>query len=395
MDKDTSVKLYNKVLEPLLKIEEIFNKWFGEDKVDLQYMPYDAFCAHLSKTLSVNDNNIEETAKDLREKLGTCTLYVYFGTVDVTNENNDSERIYGLIASITLRYTGKMIGNLLLNRHLYTRKHLMYGYLHSHVSGIPSIASQFQSCCLGTGPIRRTIATLNTDPDDSIWELFCVELQRYVETESLRGGPYHRLAALEKSLETQLAREVYIGNPEFDPMSEDFINTLTRYIMSNADFTYAYADDVYMPAMSAGEFAKYVTRAYFNFRKAGYDDRPLGFLMNHGIIVEGIIENNTLKSKSILNRNNHSQLIGNTVCIFKGKPLTVEIIQEESEPNTPKYYVVAPKICSRIWSTIVLFINTYASFSLINKDLAFRLFYEREGDSHTVAETINRTPNFV
>lgn len=395
MDKDTSVKLYNKVLEPLLKIEGIFNKWFGEDKVDLQHLPYDDFCALLPETLSVNDNNIEATSKRLRERLGNCYLYVYFGTVDVTNENNDSERIYGLIAQITVSYAGKMIGNFLLNRHLYTQKHLMYGYLHSHVSMIPSRANQFQSCCLGTGPIRRTIATLNADPEDSIWELFCVELQRYVETESLRGGPYHRLAALERDSETQLPSDIYIGNPEFDPISEDLINSLTWYIMSGADFTYGYSDGVYQPAMSPGEFAKYVTRAYFDFRKAGYDDRPLRFLVNNGILAEGIIENNTLKAKSFFRRNGYSQLIGGTVCTFKGKPLIVEIVPEETEPNTIKYYVVDPKICSRIWSTIIMFINTYASFSLINKDIAFTGFYEKEGDLSTVAETINRVPSFV
>ena len=59
--------------------------------------------------------------------------------------------------------------------------------------------TRFKSPCTGSGPINSTLATLATDYDEGIWQLFCLELDRYVRVESIEGVPYHRLESISAS----------------------------------------------------------------------------------------------------------------------------------------------------------------------------------------------------
>ena len=64
----------------------------------------------------------------------------------------------------------------------------------SHVHGIPfNRFTDFKSPCLGSGPIKSTVATLALGYDEAIRQLFCLELDKYVRVESIAGIPYRYL----------------------------------------------------------------------------------------------------------------------------------------------------------------------------------------------------------
>lgn len=393
MEENLSVRLYNKVIEPLLNIEKIFIKWFGEDKVDFNYIQFDKFCEvfeeEIKKTTEKNFNKSVEKIKSLFED-GHNIAYIYFGTVDVTNEKNNSERIYGLIARIKVDNSGKLVGGFLLNRHIYTRKQLASGYMHSHVSRIPfSNPSEFQSCCLGNGPIRYTIASLNANVDYNLWELFCVELQRYVETESLHGGPYHRLETLSNINKCSINRYLYSGLPPF-PVNRAYIaNRLLWYILHTANFNYVYADAIWQPAISPGDFVKFTTKKCLELYSTS---DQIEVLFNCNVLRKGIVENEVLKTQKSVDNTNLDRFIDKTVCIFKGKPLKTEILPE-TQGSDNNYCVLDLEICDFLWSMIILLINSYSFFSLVNNNQKIKDFYEKQGDTTVFNEL--KEPIFV
>ena len=89
--------------------------------------------------------------------------------------------------------------------------------MHSHISSIPfGNFTFFQSPCTGSGPINNTICSLSRDFDANLWRLFCLELSKYVEVESIAGTPYHRLEGLTRGGGTNTHRICeHMGPREF------------------------------------------------------------------------------------------------------------------------------------------------------------------------------------
>lgn len=145
---------------PLQKVVDLFIDYYGEDRIDLQ-------------------NN---------------DIIIYYPSVIITNEHNKSHEIKELYTKVKVHNNGSLNGTFSFVRAEFTLEEWNSDYLHSHVSGInKSLPSNFKSSCLGSGPIRNTCLSLNDSFDEDIWKLFIFELDRYIQTESLEGGPYRRL----------------------------------------------------------------------------------------------------------------------------------------------------------------------------------------------------------
>lgn len=148
---------------PLQKVVDIFNDYYGEDRVDLQ-------------------GNV---------------IMVYFPHVTVTNEHDRSIDITELYAKVAVESNGCLLSTFTFNRSEYTAAQYHGNYMHSHVRDIPKNRfNQFQYSCLGSGPIKDTCLSLNRLFDEDIWRLFTLELDKYVHTESVSGIPYHYLEKL-------------------------------------------------------------------------------------------------------------------------------------------------------------------------------------------------------
>lgn len=373
MDTETLEKLYDDVFKPLIQVEAIFNKWFGEEKIDFQRITKDRFIERWSNHMDVTPLGIKRYYADL-----SYPIIINFGTVTITNENNQSKELPGMLAKVIVATNGSLVGSFGLNRYIYTERHLLYGYMHSHVNRIPDDPSEFQSSCLGSGPIRSTISTLNMGFNADVWELFCVELQRYVETESLRGGPYHRLAQLGRET-TQVLNFNYSIGDRLIAQHKNIIVEFMQYLYSHMNYSYNYIQGRYGLNMTYPEFVKDISKKFFTWYEG--DQQALTLLERQGVIIKGMVVGDKIKTPSNSERYNYHNIVGERVCTFKGQPLVVQIVNEASADNV--YYLLSVGICNFILSNILNFINTVPIFKLFNHPNVLKS-YEEQGNTESI-----------
>ena len=234
-------ELYDSIMERPNQILQFFQDFFGEGRVDMQGFPSkDEFYGNLStrmidsfitreevinstayRNMSGEDQLLVRTFWDneeawsysvttdavlaqyflpiMREKLGNMVfndlfILIYFPTVRITNEFDKYVDIKELWLKVPFNWQGKGKGYFGVNRSNYPLNQFKHGYMHSHVSSIPrSNFENFQTPCTGRGPINSTLSTLAIGYDEAIWQLLCLELDRYVRVESIDGVPHHRL----------------------------------------------------------------------------------------------------------------------------------------------------------------------------------------------------------
>lgn len=176
---------YSQFIEKVLKVKEIFEDFFGEERIDLK---------DLVSEPPYNENLITTRP---------CIL-VHFPEVRVTNENNRCIDLKDLFAEVTIGYDGTLFGTFKLNKATYDIAQWKSCYIHSHVNSLYyNRVAEFKDPCLGNGPIKSTILRLHSAYNEDDWKLFCLELQKYVQTESLAGGPYIKLENVGKISETK------------------------------------------------------------------------------------------------------------------------------------------------------------------------------------------------
>lgn len=185
-----------RLLEKPREVEKVFIDFFGEEFVDLQVLDSFGRCVNLL--------DIEE------EPVRICIL-VRFPEVTVTNEYESSTTIKELYAKIPVAPNGTFNDNTFyFCRGEYTYVQWCRGYIHSHAqSAEQDHPGKFKHCCLGRGPIRGTVGYLASDYDLDRWQMFCLELSRYVEVESVEGVPYNSIKDL--SIPFTGRREIYFG----------------------------------------------------------------------------------------------------------------------------------------------------------------------------------------
>jgi len=150
---------------------EVFKEYFGEERVDATAYPS---LPSLENESSLNTDDITD-------------IVVHFPKVTVTNEREESIDIYDLFARTSVYNSGKLAVRPMMRKTTYTQEQLNVGYSHSH---LPRNSFDWANPCLGSGPINSTIASLFAGNDMDSWRLYCLELDRYVQVESLSGGPY-------------------------------------------------------------------------------------------------------------------------------------------------------------------------------------------------------------
>lgn len=271
--------LYNSYIDHYFKyIVDIFNDYYGEERVDLQHNFLDEFINNtllngfynpetFEVTFNSTDNgawvgmyNIynesEENINHILNSIEFKDLYtshqynrnyvyilVHFPQVKVSNESGKSTIIKNLFAKISLSLKGEF-KNLEFSKTYYTYAHFIHGYLHSHVPK-ESNYNGFNSCCTGTGPINDTIRNLQYYEEDydytDQWMQFCWDLDKYVTVESEEGIPYIRMS--------NCVTEVNTGD-EVNLNLDKVYNTL------NSVFSYYY----YLNKQNLKEFVKYLIR---------------------------------------------------------------------------------------------------------------------------------------
>lgn len=303
---------------PLQRVVDIFIDYYGEDKVDLR------------------GNNI----------------LIYFPHVTVTNEYDRSVDITELYVKVNVEGSGKLIGTFTLNRAEYTVAQYISGYMHSHVRNIPKgNFAMFQSCCLGTGPIKDTCLSLNREFDEDIWRLFAFELDKYVHTESVAGVPYIKLETI--GIPRGGIRDIQVDIPEFhvenNPVTLSSMDTLLQrflpYLIEkkplsfNFNGKYSIADSPYNTVIKVSNtfiewFNTVLTPEERILIGAGFREEGIILVCK---VANGVIIKRT-RVRPSFDANSIRSKIGAALWVFKGTRLSLNITDfpEGSDLSMPE-----------------------------------------------------------
>lgn len=363
---------YNTAMEKPLRILEIFNDFFGEDRVDMQGFPtYSEVASALPERSSLT-----AVKNWINNACSVGFILVHFPHVTIKNEHDRSTDINHLYAKVSFKLDGTMYGRFMLNRSDYTMLHMMNDYMHSHISSIPfGNFTVFQSPCTGSGPINNTICSLSRDFDENLWRLFCLELSKYVEVESIAGTPYHRLEGLTRGgggnsyriCERLSPREIYdCPSTNGSKLNKITLANFTKYLIDKEILRFRFVGNEYRLAMSATECAIKVSNCFIEWYnrefRAQRQTARVAELLGSGELMSCKFSNGGLMVSCNRRGGNPEQYyvyIGQPVCTFKGQPVTITIsdvqINQSREEN--EVLILKPEIIEYILTKIIFVIN--------------------------------------
>jgi hypothetical protein len=393
-------ELYNTIMEKPLRVLEIFNDFFGEDRIDMQgYWNLDKFKAWINiepiqtyisenasqlsredwstyKTEAIVDlpsnhatnilSNITQNTIDFigTHKFNSMYILVHFPQVRVTNEHDRFVDITNLWAKVCICSNGSMRGNFSLNRSSYPLLHFSSNYMHSHVSSIPtSDFTMFQVPCFGSGPVRDTMTSLNREFDEDLWNMFCLELSKYVTVESISGTPYNYLERLgsrnmitgvDKFYTYLTRRSSVIGDDKFREFVKHFINL--------KKLKFNYVNGSYSIGMSLIEYIVLVSNEFIAWYNDQFNKGELPYtferLKRNEFLKECVINNGKIYyERDVENINRYTQYIGKRVCIFKGREINLEITDVAELVNENKTVILDTQNALYILATILKVLN--------------------------------------
>lgn len=397
-------ELYNSLMDKPLRVLGIFNDFFGEDKVDMQgYWSLDKFKSWMNieplstyipdgnivsmnmndwsmyKTWSITDlpgDQVEKvvnvlTNTTVKERIGNAKfngifILVHFPHVRVTNEHDRFVDINHLWAKVKVSYNGTLNGGFTLNRSEYTLLHIRSHYMHSHISSIPTEDfTQFQNPCTGSGPINGTISALNRDYDEDMWNMFCLELSKYVTVESVTGVPYNYLEKLgTNDMEVGVDRFITYLSPNYynDTLSTNKLRDFVRHFINTKKLKFNYVNGSYSIGMSLPEYIILISNEFISwyndlFNK-GEVTNTFDNLKTRELLRECIIDNGKIYyDRGRNNVNNYAQYIGKKVCVFKGREITVDITDIAKVRNENKSIILNTQTALYILNIILKVLN--------------------------------------
>lgn len=333
----SNTKLHKELMEKPLKVYEIFKDFFGENLVDLQGFP--------------------DLTPDSQGREGEYLGYIIvrFPHVKVTNEHERSVDINEVYAKLKIDHTGSLIGKFQLSRAHFLISHLRSNYAHSHIPGIPSLDTPFLDPCLGSGPINNTINSLNVDFDEDLWNLFCLELQKYVSTESVSGVPYRYLEhiGVDYRSSTVNTDNIYYRGT----LPRYYSNTLyTRFLreIPLSSLKFKYHNNEWQFAMSYTKYIILISNLFIQwFNNLPKEDRESYRYQN--FIAEYKICNNKIYTISSTT-SNYFNIEGLQICTFKGEPVKV-VVEKESGIVENTVVLIIPQIANKILTDILNLVN--------------------------------------
>jgi hypothetical protein len=196
--------------------------------------------------------------------------------------------------------------------------------MHSHVSHINfNDFTEFQYVCTGSGPINTTIANLNRGFDEDLWNLFCLELSKFVEVESVAGVPYHRLENI------GILHHIYgedfnmVHSITFDLTAKTMLLDFTAHFLKSNKLRFNFRNGNFSIGMSYIEYMLLVSNEFISWynkkHKEGKYTYDSNILKSKWIIRNCIIANGKIYNDSNYNTNDYLRNEGKLVCVFKGK----------------------------------------------------------------------------
>lgn len=305
------------------EVYEVFKEYFGEDRVDLQT---------------------------------EGKLIVYFPTVTVTNEIDESIVITDLYVQIKLSTEGLIYGTFEMTRGSYTLSQVLQDYIHSHAFTIPE-ENAWSKVCLGNGPIIHTISVLSTECDLDRWELFCFELDKYVTVESEIGIPYHRLRNVSRSAFTETSLDL-----KYDYVRADYakfpivLEPFLSYLINKDVLQFTQVGNHWYIAQSFTEYISVLTSVLKEYIIENNLDSQIFF--NNGILRKGLYKNDKFITKELLGRRAYTyDLEGRIACTFKGNVIRISVTNDIIEVDDSRDLIVDPKLANFILYKVLNVLN--------------------------------------
>lgn len=290
-------------------------------------------------------------------------LMLKFDKLRVTNENGNHIDIYDVFVQIPINIELSNF-SFRVNRSTYTAAQLSSGYMHSHFPSItPSNFLEFRQGCYGESetPIVKAIQHLRglfyvfpSGPDGNITEddveiatnVFCVELVRFLETESIAGVPYVYLSQVTNSDGQYQDNFAYstVGN-----LSMPYYKIFFDYFKKHCKLDFAYVNGAYTLGTSFIDYMIHLTEIMIDFinnkvefisdlEDIAYNIAPYRNLLHFGTITA---DNRLCYYKNHTPQNvlTWKQLEGTYLFDFKGQPIKLNII-EDSLSQIPSTYLI-------------------------------------------------------
>jgi hypothetical protein len=373
---------YNKLLEELvesvyteltskpLQIFEIFKDFFGEPRVDLQGLITKNY---IREVIEDSFNTLEELQEASLLNIiysidrPYCYIIVHFPEVRITNEYDKYVDVRNLWAKVKINQKyGFLVDRFSINRSEYPISHLMSNYMHSHISHIPyHDLPLFSRPCTGTGPINRTMENLKIEFNSDLWALFCLELDKFMCTESIAGTPYHRLEAIGAGNSCYDNNFVAMFSPGWWPFEirELPIKDFIKSFINKKKLKFSYIENSYKPGMSYVEYLILISNEFITwyndlFNK-GKTSTTFNELVSKGLLRKVIIYNNKIFDNNTYTRNmqSYTDLIGKKVLTFKQKDITLTISDIDNSENLNSVILLHENIANTILTLILKYLN--------------------------------------
>lgn len=325
-------ELYKDWLRNSQLVFSAFSTTFGEENIEMSpILPYRQFLIAMEAS---------GTTEEIFKRLTKREIVVHFPKITICNEQGQKHTIYDLFAQTSFNGRGEFVQGPLFKRASYTEAELLADYMHSHVPGIGE-PNEWMQCCLGSGPINTTITTLRLDPTWENWLLYTVQLEQYVQVESLSGVPYRRMES------TFLGSRNRTANYDFALLSRSNILNMgipikdfkmfISYLLENLstyDIRMSYSK---YPSwnMNVLETTITLSKAFRDWHNAGHTELTFQDLCSRRVLVPCIVEGDTIVSGNSQSSSNPAK-VGKGVIVFKGRLYIVNIISEELEGSNTR-----------------------------------------------------------
>lgn len=340
-------EVYFKSTEYIRKIKEILDDYFGEEYVSIPVLEEDSDEYFPKIIRNCNYTTAEEILGGVNRAFD---VIIYYPKVTVTNEYNHSVDITDVYIGLEIDILGQLETTFTLLRTSYTSDQLNVGYCHSHVPRVnPDNIFNWHHPCLGNGPIKNTITSLIKGFDEELWKLFCVELNSYIHTESISGGPYIRLSSVGGASYSSLTPVIFDSNSSNicgSVFPNRIIIEFIKYFIKNNTIKFNYADSHYGLGYSNRDKAVILS---YEFMKFFTENNELFISDRQGFDIEKCIESELLY-KIYMNENSE-------ICTNYSTLPTAENYQSLNNQNVLKF--------KNQWVKSNLIINTKSESNLV------------------------------
>jgi hypothetical protein len=355
---------------------DITSRWF-QDKSLLLKLLEDYEGCNLDLTDYLNQKFSSYSGECIFEDLA---IYVWWPSVTVTNEQGQSVEVKDLYAKVGLYPNGKLRQKFQLSRATYQYEQYSSNYMHSHISGINSDPSVFMNPCLGTGPLIRTQQTLSESRNADLWDLFCVELDRYVHVESIAGTPYRYLSRIGTETMNPI---IYTGHRQVvyryicdNPPLRDLFSKFFRYVLVQKKLKFGLVEGRFICACSRTDWISKLSRLFIRFFAMMSSTKRtrirLSILLNQKILLDVKFNDGNFYSYSSRGSGMiaYDDFINKHVLWFKGNDIKTHVDNPAGQVENT-YYILHPVI----------------ALGFLDQCLNYLNIYEHEKNNNTIEET--------